>query len=96
MSSRIWVAITGASGSLYALRLIEVLLAAGGQVDVIVSKAAQLVFATETPLALPGNPAAQATFLQQYFLGFRLRPAWPAGDLSVLHGYVVSHCYRCQ
>jgi len=75
MSSRICVAITGASGSLYALRLIEVLLAAGEQVDVIVSKAAQLVFATETPLALPGNPAAQATFLQQYFQvdGQRLR-----------------------
>ncbi len=67
MSLRICVAITGASGSLYALRLIEVLLAAGVRVDVIVSKAAQLVFATETPLALPGNSTAQATFLQQYF-----------------------------
>lgn len=67
MSERICVAITGASGSPYALRLIEVLLAAGRAVDVIVSKAAQLVVATETALALPGNPRAQAETLQRLF-----------------------------
>lgn len=67
MSERICVAITGASGSPYALRLIGVLLAAGRAVDVIVSKAAQLVFATETELGLPGNARAQAETLQQYF-----------------------------
>ncbi len=67
MSERICVAITGASGSPYALRLIEVLLAAGRAVDVIVSKAAQLVVATETALALPGNPRVQAETLQRLF-----------------------------
>jgi len=67
MSERICVAITGASGSPYALRLIEVLLAAGRAVDVIVSKAAQLVVATETALTLPGNPRAQAETLQRLF-----------------------------
>lgn len=67
MNERICVAITGASGSPYALRLIGVLLAAGRAVDVIVSKAAQLVFATETELGLPGNARAQAETLQQYF-----------------------------
>ncbi len=67
MSERICVAITGASGSPYALRLIGVLLTAGRAVDVIVSKAAQLVFATETELGLPGNARAQAETLQQYF-----------------------------
>ncbi|WP_225676734.1 flavin prenyltransferase UbiX [Thalassolituus marinus] len=67
MSERICIAITGASGSPYALRLIEVLLAAGKAVDVIVSKAAQLVVATETELALPGNPRAQAETLRQHF-----------------------------
>jgi len=67
VSERICVAITGASGSLYALRLIEVLLAAGKAVDVIVSKAAQLVVATETDLTLPGNPRAQADALCEYF-----------------------------
>lgn len=67
MSGRICVAITGASGSPYALRLIQVLLAGGQKVDVIVSKAAQLVFATETDLNLPGNARAQANALQQHF-----------------------------
>ena len=67
MSERICIAITGASGSPYALRLIEVLLAAGKAVDVIVSKAAQLVVATETELAWPGNPRAQAETLRQHF-----------------------------
>lgn len=67
MGERVCVAITGASGSPYALRLIEVLLAAGRAVDVIVSKAAQLVVATETALALPGNPRAQAETLQRLF-----------------------------
>ncbi|MFC3678882.1 flavin prenyltransferase UbiX [Bacterioplanoides pacificum] len=67
MSERICVAITGASGSLYALRLIEVLVKGGKAVDVIVSKAAQLVFATEINLALPAKPQAQAQFLAQHF-----------------------------
>src|SRR5690554_8186463 len=67
MSERICVAITGASGSLYALRLIEVLLAAGKDVDVIISKAALLVMATEANLKIPSNPSAQATFLQNHF-----------------------------
>lgn len=67
MTERICIAVTGASGSQYALRLAEVLLAAGRDIDVIVSKAAQLVIATETELSLPGNSRAQAEFLQQYF-----------------------------
>jgi len=66
-AERICVAITGASGSLYALRLIEVLVTSGRAVDVIVSKAAQLVFATEVNLALPAKPQAQASFLAQHF-----------------------------
>ena len=67
MSERICVAITGASGSLYALRLIEVLLAADKKVDVIISKAALLVMATEADIKIPSNPSAQATFLQNHF-----------------------------
>ncbi|ASP38633.1 aromatic acid decarboxylase [Bacterioplanes sanyensis] len=62
---RVCVAITGASGSLYALRLMQALIHAGVDVDVIVSKAAQLVFATETPLSLPGKPQAQAQVFRQ-------------------------------
>lgn len=67
MSQRIAVGITGASGSLYAFRLIEVLLQQAVQVDVLISKAAQLVIATELELNIGGNPKAQAQFLQQYF-----------------------------
>ncbi|MEN9465721.1 MAG: hypothetical protein RL217_1902 [Pseudomonadota bacterium] len=65
--SRIAVAITGASGSLYALRLIEVLLAQGQNVDVLISKAALLVLATEANLAVPAQVQAQAQFLRTHF-----------------------------
>ncbi len=65
--SRIAVAITGASGSLYALRLIEVLLAQGQSVDVLISKAALLVLATEANLAVPAQVQAQAQFLRAHF-----------------------------
>ena len=64
---RICVAITGASGSLYALRLIEVLVKSRRAVDVIFSKAAQLVFATEINLAIPAKPQAQVKVLAQHF-----------------------------
>lgn len=63
---RVCIAITGASGSLYALRLMQALISADVGVDVIVSKAAQLVFATETPLTLPAKPQAQAQRLREY------------------------------
>ena len=55
MQSRILIAVTGASGSLYALRLAEVLVQQGMGVDFIFSKAALLVIATETELQLQ-NP----------------------------------------
>ncbi|MDX1452784.1 MAG: flavin prenyltransferase UbiX [Oleiphilaceae bacterium] len=55
------VAITGASGAQYGLRLIEQLVRAGHQVMVMVSKAAHIVIATETEYKLP----AQAAQLQQ-------------------------------
>ncbi|RCV91057.1 flavin prenyltransferase UbiX [Billgrantia montanilacus] len=50
------VAITGASGAQYGLRLIEVLVAAEHEVWVMVSKAAHLVIATETERELPARP----------------------------------------
>ncbi|MGB0733175.1 MAG: flavoprotein [Pontibacterium sp.] len=49
------LAITGASGVQYALRLLECLIAADFQVMVMVSKAAQVVTATETDLKMPGT-----------------------------------------
>lgn len=50
------VALTGASGAQYGLRLIETLVAAEHRVWVMISKAAHLVIATETDEALPARP----------------------------------------
>ncbi len=63
---RILIAVTGASGSAYALRLGQALIAAGVGADFIFSKAALLVLATETQLTLPAKPQAQARELQKY------------------------------
>ncbi len=61
------VALTGASGAVYGLRLIEVLLQAGRQVYVMVSSPAQVVVATETDLALPGRPQEMQACLSERF-----------------------------
>ncbi|MGO1343169.1 flavin prenyltransferase UbiX [Chromohalobacter japonicus] len=50
------VALTGASGAQYGLRLIDCLVAARHQMLVLISKAAQMVIATETDVSLPSNP----------------------------------------
>jgi 4-hydroxy-3-polyprenylbenzoate decarboxylase len=57
------VAITGASGAQYGLRLVEALVAAGHEVWVMVSKAAHLVIETETDAALPARPERLARTL---------------------------------
>ena len=51
------LAITGASGAAYALRLLEVLLQQGERVDLMVSAPGQIVISMETELKLPGRPA---------------------------------------
>ena len=51
------LAITGASGAAYALRLLEVLLQRGERVDLMVSAPGQIVISMETGLKLPGRPA---------------------------------------
>ncbi|APX92812.1 aromatic acid decarboxylase [Halomonas sp. 1513] len=50
------VALTGASGAQYGLRLIECLVAAEHEVWVMISKAAHLVIDTETQVSLPARP----------------------------------------
>ena len=62
---RITLAITGASGAQYGLRLLECLVAARCQVLVMISKAAQVVIATETDEALPGLADEQEPWLTQ-------------------------------
>ncbi|MBB3182984.1 4-hydroxy-3-polyprenylbenzoate decarboxylase [Halomonas fontilapidosi] len=59
------VALTGASGAQYGLRLIEALVAADHQVWVMISKAAHLVIATETDHELPARPARLAEVLTE-------------------------------
>ena len=58
------VALTGASGLPYGLRLIEALLAAGARVWVLYSQAAQVVAKQEMQLALPSRPAEMKAWLQ--------------------------------
>ncbi|HET7262292.1 MAG TPA: flavin prenyltransferase UbiX [Casimicrobiaceae bacterium] len=53
---RITLAFTGASGMPYGLRLLECLLAAGAEVSVIYSVAAQIVLHEECSLTLPAQP----------------------------------------
>jgi 4-hydroxy-3-polyprenylbenzoate decarboxylase len=50
------VAITGASGSAYALRLIETLLQSGENLYLMISQAAQIVLRMEAGLELPSLP----------------------------------------
>ena len=58
------VALTGASGAQYGLRLIDVLVKAGHEVWVMISKAAHMVIATETDVSLPSrfSPKARSGF----------------------------------
>ena len=62
-SNSITLAITGASGAQYGLRLLQCLIEAEETVCLLLSPAAQVVMATETDLNLPGRPEQ----LQQYF-----------------------------
>lgn len=72
----ITLAITGASGAQYGLRLLDCLVSAGVQVNVMISAAAQVVIATETDVALPGRADEQQAFLSE-------RYGAKAGQISV-------------
>ncbi len=63
----ITLAITGASGAQYGLRLLECLLNAEREVYLMISQAAQVVIATETDFDLPGRADEQQLFLSEYF-----------------------------
>ncbi|WP_285276238.1 flavin prenyltransferase UbiX [Halopseudomonas bauzanensis] len=64
---RVTLAVTGASGSQYALRLLECLVRADVEVFFLISQAAQLVVATETELQLPPKPQALEAFLTEHY-----------------------------
>jgi 4-hydroxy-3-polyprenylbenzoate decarboxylase len=61
------VAITGASGSAYALRLIDCLISSGQAVDLMISQAGQIVLKVETDLNVPVQPREAEKFLTAYF-----------------------------
>ena len=60
------VAMTGASGAPYGLRLIDVLLGSGRAVQVVLSGPGRTVINTETPLRLGKSPAEIRTGLLTY------------------------------
>jgi len=61
------LAMTGASGAQYGLRLLECLLASGQRVYLMLSRPAQVVVGSETDFALPGRPAEIARNLAERF-----------------------------
>lgn len=61
------LALTGASGMPYAIRLLQCLLAAKVRVWLLYSQVAQIVAAQELQLALPSRPADVADKLGQWF-----------------------------
>ncbi len=62
----ITLAITGASGAQYALRLLRALVAADCDIALLISRAARVVINTETELELAEDSALQETLLRNY------------------------------
>jgi 4-hydroxy-3-polyprenylbenzoate decarboxylase len=61
------LAMTGASGARYGLRLLECLLRQQQTVYLMLSKPAQVVIGMETELGLPGRPAEIRRFLVEHY-----------------------------
>lgn len=67
MNKTVAIALTGASGMTYGLRLIEAVLASGSKVQVLYSQAAQVVIKQEFDLVLPSRAGdAQAWFCERF------------------------------
>ena len=62
---RVTLAMTGASGAQYGLRLLDCLVREEREVHFLISKAAQLVLATETDVTLPPKPQAMQAVSQR-------------------------------
>ena len=65
--SPVILALTGASGAQYALRLMECLIDAGTPVYLMVSKAAQIVLSMETELKVPAKSADMERFFTELY-----------------------------
>ncbi len=66
-NSAITVAITGASGALYGLRLLETLLEADENVYLLISEAGRIVIEIETGLFVPEDPDEIEEILSEWF-----------------------------
>jgi 4-hydroxy-3-polyprenylbenzoate decarboxylase len=66
-NKRITLGISGASGSQYAVRLLELLLAADVQVYLLMSEAAKIVMATETDEVWPEDGQSLQAFLAEKY-----------------------------
>ena len=64
---KITLALTGASGAPYGLRLLQQLVAANSQVYLLLSDAAKIVLATEADLAVPSDHQQAQLFLNEHF-----------------------------
>lgn len=67
VNDAIALAMTGASGAPYGLRLLEMLIRTGQRVYLMISSPARVVLATETDLDLPARPAEIQAFFRQRF-----------------------------
>lgn len=87
MKRRFVVAITGASGAIYAVRLLNVLCAAGCDVHLTVSPAAALVIKQELGLHVDLNDLDPDGLLSSQGTSFELsnRPSGVAGELFYHH-----------
>lgn len=65
-TANVCLAITGASGIQYALRLLQCLVDAGESIYLLVSQPAQIVIDMETDLKLPARASDMQTFLTDY------------------------------
>ena len=65
--SRVTLAMTGASGAPYGLRLLEQLILAKKKVDLLISQAGLLVLATEMDLKVPGSVERLGAFFTELY-----------------------------
>lgn len=76
VNNQVTLAITGASGAPYALRLLECLIQQKQDVIVLISSAAQVVFKTEQALTIPTAPEKAKQCLEDYLVaqGIQVAP----------------------
>jgi 4-hydroxy-3-polyprenylbenzoate decarboxylase len=65
--STVTLAMTGASGAPYALRLLQCLIGSGSRVYLMVSSPGQVVLSMETDLDVPGRPAQMQDFFSERY-----------------------------